>query len=82
MIITDQSVGSNVGQLTVIPFGSVVKFKVESVPDAFILKAVLKNGEEIVVEWKGSMDRMMEQIGELDNAEAEGGTYTHLYDTE
>jgi len=82
MIITDQSVGSNVGEFTAIPFHAIVKFKVQSIEDNFVIKAILLNDEEVIVGWKGSMDRVMEVLRELDEAEYDAEPYVHIYDTQ
>jgi hypothetical protein len=80
MIITDQSVGSNVGEFTAVPFHAIVKFRVESIAENFVIKAVLLNDEEVIVGWRGSMSRVLEDLRDLDSAEYDEEPYMHMYD--
>lgn len=80
MIISDQSIGSAVGEINAIPFHQVVRYRVQPVEDAFVIKAVLTNGAEVVVGWEGSMDRVLETLEEIDEEDSVAGEYRHFYD--
>lgn len=81
MIITDQSVGTAVGETNGVPYSSVVRYRVEPREDAFVIMAILKNGDPIVVGWEGSMDKVIETLVAIADAEDLGETYWHTYDS-